>query len=237
MDMCDQAQLWALGQLDSEAAVPGLLQALQDSDGYVRSSAAVALGQLDSEAAVPGLLQLLQDPDRGVRWSVARALGNINSEIAVKAIDQIARTRGPDLREIAIEALGRCSDGTTITPLTKALIIVTLVNALRDKHLSVRGNAVEALARIGMPQLLKMLWQQQLTISSADTYLIISAIQNRCNFYNYEIWQEAVTTQDIAKESLEAKPAPTRNIFPNATEVKIIERVEHYHENPPGSGQ
>jgi HEAT repeat protein len=57
----------ALGESSREAAMPALLQALNDSDSSVRCSAASALGKLDTEVAVPALLQLLTDEKRGVR--------------------------------------------------------------------------------------------------------------------------------------------------------------------------
>jgi len=56
-------------------------------------------------------------------------------------------------------------------------------------------------------------------------------------FYNYKIWKEAVNAQNMVQESLEAKTTPASYIFPNTTEVKIIERVDRYYEKPPGSGQ
>jgi len=69
-----------LGNIGSEAAIPGLLQLLEDSAFYVRESLAEALGNIGSEAAIPGLLQLLEDSDSDVRGSAAEALGHIVEE-------------------------------------------------------------------------------------------------------------------------------------------------------------
>ncbi|MFH7245167.1 MAG: HEAT repeat domain-containing protein [Spirulina sp.] len=66
---------------------------------------------------------------------------------------------------------------------------------------------------------------------------LIPTIQNRCKFYNYCIWQEAMTAQNTTKETPETTTAPISYIFPNAPEVKIFERVEHYYEHPPDSDQ
>ncbi|WP_204153387.1 trypsin-like peptidase domain-containing protein, partial [Leptolyngbya sp. CCY15150] len=49
-----------LGQTGSKAALPGLLNALEDSDSYVRRNAAEALGNLGSDAAIAGLLKALE---------------------------------------------------------------------------------------------------------------------------------------------------------------------------------
>jgi hypothetical protein len=68
----------------------------------------------------------------------------------------------------------------------------------------------------------------------------ISSIQNRCQFYNYEILQEVEKTIQNAKLEVQKSKRgdaseQTINQFPNATEVKIFERVERYYEQPPDS--
>ena len=52
-------------------------------------------------------------------------------------------------------------------------------------------------------------------------------------FYNEKLWQEVLEVQAVNREESEAKPGQMMNFFPNAAEVKIFERVEHYHEHPP----
>ncbi|WP_255449118.1 HEAT repeat domain-containing protein [Anabaena sp. YBS01] len=44
---------FALGNIGTEAAIPGLLELLKDSESNVRSSAAFALGNIGTEAAIP----------------------------------------------------------------------------------------------------------------------------------------------------------------------------------------
>ncbi|TYT72341.1 HEAT repeat domain-containing protein, partial [Microcystis aeruginosa] len=44
----------ALGNIGSEAAIPGLVKALEHSNEYVRINAAYALANIGSEAAIPG---------------------------------------------------------------------------------------------------------------------------------------------------------------------------------------
>jgi HEAT repeat protein len=193
----------ALGQLGSEAAILGLLQALEDPDSSVRERAAAALGQLGSEAAILGLLQALDDPNSNVRMTAAEALGKIGSERSAIALEQILQTRGVDLRQIAVEALGKIAAEESLTPLTKAFIIRSLMKALEDKYSVVRQKSIEALERIGNSKPLAELWKRQLHSSHTDIYSAISAIQNRCRFYNYEIWQEVEKT--IQNEKLEVQ--------------------------------
>ncbi len=69
-----------------------------------------------------------------------------------------------------------------------------------------------------------------------DSYLAIAAIQNHCQLYNYELWYEAVAIQNEKLEVQKSKQGDASgqviNQFPNATEVRIFERVENYHDHP-----
>ncbi|MGH8001380.1 MAG: HEAT repeat domain-containing protein [Brasilonema sp.] len=73
----------ALGSIVSNVAIPALIQALQDKESLVRSSAASALGGTDSDTAITALIQALQDEDSLVRSSAVSALGEIGSDEAV----------------------------------------------------------------------------------------------------------------------------------------------------------
>jgi HEAT repeat protein len=81
----------ALGRIGS-AAVPELVQALENSDPAVREKAVNVLGRMGPEAAaaVPSLVQLLHDPDLSVRKATARTLGQIGpaAKDAVPALMQ-----------------------------------------------------------------------------------------------------------------------------------------------------
>ena len=72
------------------AAIPALVDALQNPDPLLRRHAAQALARIGPEArdAVPDLIVALQDRDEEVRKNVARALGQIGpaAEAAVPAL-------------------------------------------------------------------------------------------------------------------------------------------------------
>lgn len=104
-----------------------------------------------------------------------------------------------------------------------------LLDALADPYSEVCRCVAEALGQIGDAAVVANLWQ--LHLQQPEDYLekAIAAIQNRCKFYNYEIWQEAVVIQKANREKPAATTQQMTNVFPNATEVKIFERVEHYH--------
>jgi HEAT repeat protein len=66
----------------AQAAVPYLVEALQDEDSAVKSSAAQALGEIGpaAEPAVPSLSKALKDADPGVRASAKDALARIRGQ-------------------------------------------------------------------------------------------------------------------------------------------------------------
>jgi HEAT repeat protein len=51
----------ALGKIGDPQALPALLEALKDENGYVRRAAAEALGEIGDPQAVPALLEALKD--------------------------------------------------------------------------------------------------------------------------------------------------------------------------------
>ena len=96
-------------QSPSEAAIDGLLVALDDSDPGVRGYSADALGRLHARRAVPALMDALQDAQAGVRLQAARALGRIGDARAATALAAALRDSDEYVRseaQSAISALG-----------------------------------------------------------------------------------------------------------------------------------
>ena len=170
----------ALGKIGAEAATPALLQALSDKDYWVRGSAAQALGKIGAEAATPALLQLWSDKDNFVHRSVAQALGRIGTEAAIPALLQASSDKDNSVRRSAAQGLGRI--GTEVS-------MNALLQALADEDNSVRAIAAQALGKTGDAQLLPRLSELLLTAASNhhDVISVILAIQQRCEFYNYEL--------------------------------------------------
>ncbi len=99
---------------DAKAAVPDLVNALQnDSDSWVRGSAAQVLGSMgaDAKAAVPDLVNALQhDSDSWVRLSAAQALGSMGAD---------AKAAVPDL----VNALQNDSDSSVRSQMQRRLLV------------------------------------------------------------------------------------------------------------------
>lgn len=126
-----------------EAAVPVLVQCLQDESEMTRRNACYALNAVGA-AAVEPLRAALKDAREYVRDNAAEALGDLGNK-AVPAVPTLVENLGDpsgSVRSHTIEALGTTGQSSSIA-------VPGLVKALGDKNDGVRRNAVFALARIG----------------------------------------------------------------------------------------
>ena len=136
---------YALGHLESPAAVPGLAKALaSDPDADVREMSGWALGQIQDSSALPALMSAVRsDTSSDVRLISVWALAEIESRAAVPALTDALRDRSADVRERAAWALGTVQPRAAPAP---------LIAALKDPVPSVRSEAAWALGQIGDQQ-------------------------------------------------------------------------------------
>jgi HEAT repeat protein len=96
-------------KLDIREAIPALINALEDSDGEVRSWAAQALGEVgpDAKDAVPALLKLITDSEEGCRNSSCIALAHIGppAKDALPALRKALKDPSKDVRQFAKRAI------------------------------------------------------------------------------------------------------------------------------------
>lgn len=80
-----------------DAAVPSLVETLQDPDRDVRAQSARALARMGprAEPAIPALIAALNDSDKEVRMGAARALGQIGPAASEAVPDLIKAIRDP----------------------------------------------------------------------------------------------------------------------------------------------
>ena len=132
----------ALGDIGN-AAVPGLLQALTQSDFKVRKFAAIGLGEVDSiadrEAVIDALSARLGDAHPDVRDQSAWALGEIEDAGAVEPLVRALQDSEPRVRARAAWALGEIEDSSAVSG---------LLAALHDSDAAVREKSVWALGEI-----------------------------------------------------------------------------------------
>ena len=164
--------LRVLGELKVPAAVPAVLQALDDRDPDVRNVAARALGSMKLEATDDALVGLLGRHEQAVsariaamciemgtrtgpllirtlregtpkaRFWAARILGEIKETRATTPLGEALQDAEADVRSAAAWALGSIGDRSTTAHLGAALA---------DPIWYVRAHAAEALGKIGDP--------------------------------------------------------------------------------------
>jgi len=124
------------------------------------------------------------------------------------------------------------------------MAVPELLGLLETEEANIRYDVIKSLKEIGSSTALDELQRLQKTLDDNFVYTIAS-IQSRCQFYNYEIFQAAQTTEattqnaeDLIHDKLNAiaqgvqkmSDAPKYS-FPNAQKVQIIEQIETYNEN------
>jgi CubicO group peptidase (beta-lactamase class C family) len=130
----------SLGQMGN-AAVPGLIKALQNTNGNVRWCATISLGKMGSGAreAVPSLIKALNDSSTNVRWCSAIALGNMGTDaaLAAPALCSLLMDYDEDVRWAAYYAAGRIKAGKVERRLALGGVIAvvdSLVSRLMKEH-------------------------------------------------------------------------------------------------------
>jgi HEAT repeat protein len=230
-----------LGNLGDPNIAPKLLDFLQDEEWSVKWRTAEALGKLGDPAAIPALLFLLNDNkvDVTVRSSAAEALQKLGFDKITPEFLQQLQAEELAAKE-RIEAVMSIVNGSTISPKRatsyREIDIPKLMEELKYPIESNRRNAANKL-RYQSDKLAPYLQRLQsliLTDSGQDILYVILATQRSSGFYNYEIWQAHLAAQTTDRQTHQNRDRlDPINYFPHATDVKIFENVNHYHEAPP----
>ncbi len=168
----------ALGEFKDPRAVEPLIEALDDSNQWVRIVAAEALGQLGAQEAVEHLLSSLDDNSIWVRRASVVALGQVGNVRAVPPLME-RLLRAPDsewpeeIHDVIAKALGDIGEPA----------IKVLVEALEDTDAWVSAAAARALGRIGDPQaitpLILLMKQENKWVRSAATQALAQISDSR----------------------------------------------------------
>ncbi|MEW6498868.1 MAG: HEAT repeat domain-containing protein [Cyanobacteriota bacterium] len=189
-----------LGEIANSIAVSALVQALEDEETNVRRSAAYALGAIGDSTAVNALIDVLAYEDSVVYESAALALGATGNAAAVDGLLKAFKGEDSNIRELAASLLGEISNHAAVNG---------LVQALQDKNQDVREDAASVLNKVSNPTAINALIQALkdedfVAANQGDTLgqaiETVQAIQERCEFYNYEIYQQAHETENLGFE-------------------------------------
>jgi HEAT repeat protein/energy-coupling factor transporter ATP-binding protein EcfA2 len=225
----------ALKKMGLETAIPDLLQELENEIPEIEKRAKnmpPIIEEPGADVALPDLFQILEDENLNVRWNVVKMLGILESEEAITALVRVLENKPVIVDVGTVEIVGKLRSKKAIPYFLRALEMIK-IPGVRSVMAKALGNMAEDSSASTLPHLRTLLP----THSGKDAFGALIAIQASCKFYNYEIWQESVQSSKLEIQKVDRGDAPENKInnFPNATEVKIYEWVEHYHEHPPDS--
>jgi HEAT repeat protein len=202
----------ALVKIGSDRAIEILIQSLKDGDSSIRKRAAVALGKAGGEKAIEPLIQALNDQNYVVRINVAEALGKTVSERAIAPLIQALKDQNSAVVKMAIESLSKIDTNSKTNVVVFSLLEILesnhsslcakaakvlgekggemavrgLIPLLQDNDFPVRQSAAKALGEIAYPILIDYLYKLiPTTYGFHEIPFVITAIQARCKYYNY----------------------------------------------------
>ena len=130
----------AAGEKKIKAALPSLIELLDDDNTQVRISAILALKFFDDKKIVENLIRALADPSEWVRVYAVEAISRFKDKKHVKLLSQfLENEENEKVRATIIKVIGELGG-------LKVLPILTLY--LKDPNARVRANAVEAIENI-----------------------------------------------------------------------------------------
>ncbi len=139
-----------------EAAVPALIDAMNQGDTRLRHQSIEILGRIGEEAngATPHLIDALTDSEAQIRRNAAWALARVGEEAgeAMPVLLETARTATNqewDVRADAVWALGKVIEDNGEWGIVDADLIDAVVGYLDDYNPHVRWSAAWSLARFG----------------------------------------------------------------------------------------
>jgi cell pole-organizing protein PopZ len=195
-----------------EIAVPILEKAIELTDSSDTCRMAIhALAKIQSDRGVLAIAKLLcQEENSDKEKLVFTTLYSMN-------IEDIA----PSIRRVIQDPIRELK-----TKIYRMLNTEDISNRLLQATQDIRPDVVKSsaflLRTIGNPEMLSTLWQQQTRFFTEELTETIAAIQSRCGFYNYEIYQQAQEADNLGFED-----DLIRNLYKDID--KVISQIQ---ENP-----
>jgi HEAT repeat protein len=133
---------------------------------------------INSDLTISYLIKALNHESSDIRSIAARMLGSIGSEQSVPYLIKALKCNENDVRVKVVEALAKIGSDETIP---------FLVQALKDQDRGVYLAVAQYLEEESSPQSLKKLWQIQVQVPETKILKVITAIQERLQYYNHEL--------------------------------------------------
>ncbi|MGB5961203.1 MAG: HEAT repeat domain-containing protein [Coleofasciculaceae cyanobacterium] len=191
--VCKKLRSRLLGKTRSEAAVPLLIELLQDESSSVRSDVVYALGQIGGEAAISVLIEALNDDNYSVRSGVIDALDQIGGELVRPGLIKALEDEDKYLSRKALLLLAEIDLGDNFEILSNAIldpdtslvaaIAITridskksapvLLKAIKSSNFRVQFSAAFALGTMGFEIAVPVLQQAIEIIDLSDIHRMV----------------------------------------------------------------
>ena len=136
-----------------EAAVPALVDAMNQGDLRLRHQSIEILGRMrqNARSATPELIKSLSDDEPQIRRNAAWALGRVGEEAgdAMPILLETALDEEWDVRADAVWAMGKVIEDTGEFGIVDASLVEAVISHLGDLNPHVRWSAAWSLARFG----------------------------------------------------------------------------------------
>jgi HEAT repeat protein len=153
--------VFALRQLDSEAARPLIVRAIEDSDPNVRKTAIRVIGLLDikDQEAIPLITQILtKEPIASLREAaVIFVLSKLDSEAAILALLMATQDTNKNVSEIARDYLKKKNS---------EIVITVLIRASENIEKFIRISAIKLLGELGDGNIIPVLGRANLDLNT-----------------------------------------------------------------------
>ncbi len=212
------ASIRVIEKMAESTFLPVLHQALND-EIEVRRLAAKALGEIAHKDSVQALIQAMTNypNDRTFIDYIIKALGKIGGSLAVEVLGIILLGNRGETVEAALKALG-----DTKHSLAAQFLLKANYDSQQSSSSWLELQRIKALGETAGGDLLLTLIKSLKIASEQDYSEALSAaivyIQNRCKYYNYEIWQAHQAAQ-------QADYPVSQTIDPNAITIQPLERL------------
>ena len=204
-----------------EAAVPALVEAMNEGDSRLRHQSIEILGRIgqDAKAATPHLIESLTDEEAQIRRNAAWALGRVGEQAgdAMPILLETALDEEWDVRADAVWAMGKVIEDTGEWGVVDAKLVEAVISHLGDLNHHVRWSAAWSLARFGpgaeaaLPALLEALedYNYEVRASAAAALgriaashheeMLSEALQNAMNDENELVRTRAAAALDALR--------------------------------------
>jgi HEAT repeat protein len=162
---------------ESICPIIGLI--LRDADEVPCAFAISVLRKIDSDTAKAELSNLRNHPHESIRLKALSALAELSDTSVIPVLIEALRSEDVLIRGDAASALGK---------LESKAVVSKLIGVLEKDEFKFSLEVVEVLEAICNPEALPLLRKFESRMPKYEVRQSILTIQNRCKFYNYEIF-------------------------------------------------